>query len=88
MQIVMIEWKDSMHSSGWHSFNEFKSCLRSGVALIKTVGFLVEDTPDQIAVIQSGSANNIDAILVIPKCAVVRVEDLGRTELDLTQSED
>lgn len=84
MKIVLIKWVDSCHYSGWQSFNEYERIIEDEDLNILTVGFLGKETEKCLTVIQSGGHNNVDAIMKIPKCCVISVQEIGEAELDLT----
>lgn len=83
MKIVQVTWVDSVHSCGWKSYQEFKEFAEDGDLKLFTVGLLAWETEYYIVVIQSAGGNNIDAMMKIPRCAILEIKDLGNLDIQI-----
>lgn len=66
--IVIVTWVDSVSHSGWHSeteINEFTVHVD-----MKSVGFLVKQTDDLVAVSANKVSYNYGNTIVIPKVSI------------------
>jgi len=73
MATVLVVWRDSLARTGWHDSHE----PIPEPSKCTTIGFLIEDTEDHLA-LSFGLAANGDLynILVIPKEAVVATKPI------------
>jgi len=78
---IEIEWLDSKHETGWLREKNFKTEYLD--LCEKTVGYFLRATKHSIIVIQSYSVKEdikggfeIDAIMEIPKKAIVKINKL------------
>lgn len=70
MRKLEITWVDSTHISDWQNA-DYK--LTSNLE-VKTLGYLLEDTKDYIAVVQSVSEDKqLNAIMQIPKVCIKKI---------------
>lgn len=74
-QIIQIKWLDSLHSGGWQN--------ESGVETSKdrlvhySVGYFLKEDSRSIIIIQSYQNienKNIDAVMEIPKVAILKIK--------------
>ena len=68
MKKINVSWNDSMNFSGWNSKTEKWKCN-----VVHTIGFLVEDTSEQIVVCQSYTADHYCNVISIPKNSVIDI---------------
>jgi hypothetical protein len=67
-RIVEIEWVDSATTRGWGAREMF---LGTGIAVCRTVGYVLEHTKKQIVVVQSiciDTGNYADSIAIPTRC--------------------
>jgi hypothetical protein len=66
---VIILWKDAVSHDAW---DDLKECVDYGLPLIKSIGFLVEETSDAYFLAQNLDtvSSNVSAVMVIPKSMV------------------
>ena len=73
-KIVYIEWLDACASAGWNSIADIKS---SGLAKMKSIGFLVYRDSDFVVVSSSkGIADRFGDALTIPRANVTKLKIL------------
>lgn len=83
MRIVKVTWEDSCHSTRWQSHHDFKTFASVPEVNIQSVGFLAWEDERYVVIIQSGAPDNIDAMMKIPRCAIVELLELGESEVHL-----
>ena len=66
--IVYIEWEDAWTHRGWAD----KSELADGLSLVKTVGFLVDETDDivRVALLYCDNNENYGYVTSIPRANI------------------
>lgn len=77
MKLVLVEWVDSAHSSGWHILDEI-SKLDS--LQCRSVGWVLTDTKEQITLISSIASDPDQACgsMVIPRRAITKLTTLRK----------
>ena len=77
--VVRVDWVDSARNAGWHAprFAREKRDLRCS-----SVGWLVDDTPDEITVAShiAWPDGDVCDTMTIPRCAVLRIKKIGVLE--------
>lgn len=77
-QLVLIDWVDSIHSSGWEFLSDFDAVEEQMEH--QTVGWVVHSSKTCLAVVQSKGLNRhdptYDSVMQIPKVAIRRVTTL------------
>lgn len=70
---VEVEWLDSFSNSGWDTLESYKK--HGGPALVRSIGYVLEDTSELITLVQSKCNKNGDVAdaISIPKGCVLRV---------------
>lgn len=84
MKIVEVIWTDSNLARGWTSHTETRKYLDHQSFVCKSVGYLVEETEEKIALLMSQSWQYIEdeesssgaELLTIPRKAVKDVREL------------
>lgn len=78
-RLVRVDWIDSHSVDGWQQIDDHHMpCLKCA-----TVGYVMDDTDDHIALAQSlsfndkGEPSEINAVMWIPRPAIVKVSALG-----------
>lgn len=68
-KIIYIEWQDAVGADGWSRMTNIE---KEGLAVIKTVGFLLKETKEAVTVLHSVdiSNNQSGAWMVIPKAQI------------------
>ena len=78
-QIIEIEWFDSLHFSGW--INEEKVSLSTLEEIThKSIGYFLKENKISILIIQSHQTTEspeVDAIMEIPKIAILKIKKYG-----------
>ena len=75
--LVAVSWLDSHHiGQSWMERKEAIEECRDMSLFCKTFGQLILATEDRIAVAQSVSDGCVDNIMIIPRVAVIRIEQL------------
>jgi hypothetical protein len=77
LKAVEITWQDSMHQSGWHKLSD-NIALTKAELEHRTVGYVIHDTADVVAVVQSVSLNGFsaDSTMTIPKSCILKMRPL------------
>lgn len=82
MQIVKIEWVDSISSSGWEGENSAKD-IRPGNAT--SVGYLLDSGEDYVTITQNyigdKGQEQMCNVMSIPRCAVKSIVYLDNTNV-------
>lgn len=80
LDVVEIEWLDSVHSSGWHRENNPDWIVKDSDLEHKTIGYYLTQTAKSITVIQSHGTpdrdtgkRNVDAEMSIPIRAITKI---------------
>ncbi len=77
---VEVTWVDSCEFGGWESLEEGRTHI-PGKAV--TMGFLLEDAPDHINIVQTiGAIGGIMGVLTIPRGCVQEIQSLGEVEVE------
>jgi hypothetical protein len=74
---VWIKWIDSVHRSGWKHTDEVEPSEVEDMTC-ESVGFLLHETDHAIGIIQSKNHCQIDAIMEIPKVAILEMRELNK----------
>ena len=92
MEAVKIEWVDSSGvQGGWQFLDDFNTEL----VRVTSVGFIVEETDDLIALSSNyaestiNSPEQVNGVMTIPKCAIISISSLETSscrELALKQT--
>lgn len=84
--LVEIEWVDSCHTSGWTTVEGYDWKDHADSLHNKTTGYVAHRDKETIAVVQShqdkwthGHPRTMDAIMMIPLCAVKRMTVLKKS---------
>ena len=84
MKLVEVDWIDSNCQWGWTKLDKLKDDAVSKSLLCRSVGYVVIDDSDRIALVQSlawadenASPASGDALLVIPRIAIVTIRKLS-----------
>jgi len=85
LTLIYIRWVDSCHQGGWISVSDLFKKYQKEELIQETAGFLLKETEYSYMVAQSKGAYwspggesdfAVDAIMEIPKVAVVEVREL------------
>ena len=84
MKLVEIDWIDSNCQWGWTKMDKLKEDATSKSLICRTVGYLIVDEPDRVALVQSLAWSDVkdppasgDAMLVIPRTAIMAIRNLS-----------
>lgn len=79
MKLVRIEWWDACHHAGWVSPDEADRAAREDSCLNVSVGYLILEVADRVALAQSYGidADMVGDVLVIPTPCIVKTEVLS-----------
>ena len=79
MKIIEIEWVDSVHSNGWVSGEDAIVAAKELNMSARTIGYMIQEDDTRVTVVQSvgkfqgdGAPTDVDAIMTIPKAAIVK----------------
>lgn len=73
--IVYVEWVDSEESSGWQTISDVKP----GLCICKSVGYLIIEATDYIAISSHLAFDNdrdCCGLMKIPQCAIKKLKRL------------
>jgi hypothetical protein len=74
MKVVQVEWLDSVGMTPeWEYKDEVKSLKPVSPT---SVGFLLEDEPDHVTILQTDSENQLLGRLTIPKISITSMKNL------------
>lgn len=74
-RMVWIKWIDSCHQGGWRSQDGYETYTVEDMTC-ETIGFFMEESEHAIEVIQSKNSGQYDALMAIPKVAILEMRDL------------
>ena len=76
---VEVEWVDSAHCGGWASIDHKRRI--QGVVTCRTVGYVLERTPEVLKLVmsQSNDAQDVADGMSIPRSVIKRVRRLGKS---------
>jgi len=76
MKLVKVEWIDSNGTNGWHQYTDMLATVQ-GSLLCKSVGWLLLDAPDRIALVPNqAETGSVDDATTIPRVAIVSITEL------------
>ena len=79
--LVRVVWTDAHHiGQSWLSDEEAIAECKSASLTCETVGRLIVSTEDRIAVAQSVSDGCVDNLMIIPRHAVISVQNILQKE--------
>jgi hypothetical protein len=83
-RLVLIEWEDAQSThTGWKPVAE---AVDAGVALVKSVGWIIADSEKSITVAAHMHGGDCDGDLTIPKGCIKRVVDLVEPPIDAVRT--
>ena len=78
MKKVIVKWYDTEATSGWRNKRNIEEILDMGLDVATSVGMLVRNDKEVVAIVQSAHINNKAELLVIPKACVISVKKLKK----------
>ena len=84
MKLVEVDWIDSSSQWGWKNLDKLRGDCKSRSLLCRTVGYLIADEDDRIALVQSLAwvdekipPTSGDSMMTIPRMAIVKIRKLS-----------
>lgn len=75
-RLVLVEWIDSNAAAGWHQYEDLLATVK-GELLCRSVGWLMYDASDRIALVAHKAATgSVGDAMTIPKIAVLSITHL------------
>lgn len=82
-KLLEVDWLDSSSMSSWRSFDEAMAWARGHALGAKTIGYLIYESDDRIALVQNfgfenpaGGASQVDSVMVIPKVSIISIREV------------
>lgn len=82
IDIVRIEWVDSVAHFGWNQPVEIEDIINNPLSPKYSVGFLLHNDDDHISIAESIGTGNIHNIINIPKKAIIDMVIVSTQEID------
>jgi hypothetical protein len=70
--VEKIEWVDSSGRSGWDSNKTYLEYAETKDLTAVSIGFVIFESKDRIAIAQNLTESEMDFVMVIPTCAILR----------------
>lgn len=77
LEIVQIKWLDAQTFEGWKTDEEITDSLQDSME-VTTIGYMIANNDNYIAVVQSISLETKDSVLQIPKQCVISINKLTK----------
>ena len=78
MKIVHVKWVYAASLGGWRTKKEVKAFVKGNLSPVDTVGMLIHEDKEKVALIQTNGKNQVIGLFEIPRGCIKSMKTIGK----------